>query len=286
MKWPSWLPIRLTKLGIQWRDIQSNPADFSLIVSATVTKIPGVPLDFKGTVEGLRIDVGLLAQGKFPVTDLESIAVKVGGNFGGAEVSGALLGGIMKLDAAGNQIDTLDLDTPVADRILFIGLEGKLMIAEKGFQVRFAFSELGPLGVMISVKAPLVVEPVFTGITIDELTGGIEFFKSLPSVSEPEDLRGKEFADTTKLDTDTWLKQVKQQVITQAKAVKANPGIPGFLAAFISPMMITAQAAISSTHTGSSESFNGQVRLSLSTDGKMFASGKFRFMNNRLVISG
>ncbi|MFM7072750.1 MAG: hypothetical protein ACKO38_13260, partial [Planctomycetota bacterium] len=286
MKWPSWLPIRLTKLGIQWRDIQNDPADFSLIVSASVTKIPGIPLEFKGSVEGLRIDVGLLAQGKFPVTDLDSISVKVGGSFGAAEISGALIGGIMKLDANGNQVDSFDLDTPVTDRVLFIGLEGKLLIAQKGFQIRFAFSELGPLGVMISVKAPLVVEPVFTGITIDELTGGIEFFKSLPSVSEPEDLRGKEFADTTKLDSDTWLKQVKEQVINQVRAVKANPNIPGFLAAFISPMMLTAQAAISSTHTGSADTFNGQVRLSLSTDGKMFASGKFRFMNNRLVISG
>ncbi|MFM7867532.1 MAG: hypothetical protein ACKPHU_25245, partial [Planctomycetaceae bacterium] len=62
--------------------------------------------------------------------------------------------------------------------------------------------------------------------------------------------------------------------------------MPGFLAAFTSPMTITAQAAISSTHLGSEDSFNGQVQLRLSTDGKMFAAGKFRFMNNRLVVEG
>ncbi|MEI7700245.1 MAG: hypothetical protein WCK86_10635, partial [Planctomycetia bacterium] len=284
--WPKWLPIRLTRLGIEWRDIQSAPADFALTISAKVSAIPGIPLTFEGGVTGLRLDVGLLQQGKFPITDLESIAVKVGGNFGGAEISGALIGGIVKLNAAGNMISSTDRTTPVSDRVLFIGLEGKLLIMNKGFQIRFAFSELGPLGVMISVKAPVVVEPVFTGITINEMTAGVEFFTALPSITEPEELAGKAFADATQLDSAQWLTQVKQQVVNQVRAVKANPNVPGFLAAFISPMTLTAQASISSTHLGSEDSFNAQVQLRLSTDGKMFAAGKFRFMNNRLVVDG
>ncbi|MGV2341777.1 MAG UNVERIFIED_CONTAM: hypothetical protein LVR18_50010 [Planctomycetaceae bacterium] len=158
-KWPKWLPIRLTQLGIEWKDIQNNPSDFALIMSAKVTGIPGVPLGFEGSVTGLRLDVGLLQQGQFPITDIESISVKVGGNFGGAEVSGALIGGILRMDANGGLIDTFDQETPVAQRVLFIGLEGKLLIMNKGFQIRFAFSELGPLGVLISVKAPVTVEP-------------------------------------------------------------------------------------------------------------------------------
>ncbi|MFM8474302.1 MAG: hypothetical protein ACKOEO_00710, partial [Planctomycetaceae bacterium] len=285
-KWPTWLPIRLTSLGIEWRDIQNAPTDFALVMSAKVSQIPGVPLEFEGAVTGLRLDVGLLQHGKFPITDLESIVVKVGGDFGGAEVSGSLLGGILKLDSSGNLIDSFDTTTPVADRVLFIGLEGKLLIMNKGFSVRFAFSELGPLGVLVSVKVPIVVEPVFTGITINEMTAGAEFFTSLPTITEPEELMGKEFGDAADLDSDAWLAQVKQQVVNQVKAIKANPGVPGFLAAFTSPMTLTAQAAISSTHLGSEDSFNGQVQLRLSTDGKMFAAGKFRFMNNRLVIEG
>ncbi|MFY8056774.1 MAG: hypothetical protein ACOVRM_03480, partial [Planctomycetaceae bacterium] len=284
-KWPKWLPIRLTELGIEWKDIQKNPADFALILSAKVTGIPGVPLEFEGTINGVRIDVGLLQQGKFPVTDLESIAVKVGGNFGGAVVSGTLLGGILRLDANGNMIDTFDRETPVADRVLFIGMEGKLLILNKGVQIRFAFSELGPLGILVSVKIPLLVEPV-TGLTIDEMTGGIEFFTSLPTITEPEELRNKAFAPATDIDSDVWLAQVKQQVVNQVKAIKANPNIPGFLAAFTSPMTITAAATLSSTHLGSAESFNARIELRFSTDGKIFGSGLFRFMNNRLLISG
>jgi catechol 2,3-dioxygenase-like lactoylglutathione lyase family enzyme len=197
-----------------------------------------------------------------------------------------LIGGILKLDASGNLIPSGNRTTAVSDRVLFIGLEGKLLIMKKGFQIRFAFSELGPLGVMISVKAAVVVEPVFTGITINEMTAGVEFFTSLPTITEPEELAGKSFADATELNQDQWLAQVKQQVVNQVKAIKANPSVPGFLAAFISPMTLTAQASISSTHLGSEDSFNAQVQLRLSTDGKMFAAGKFRFMNNRLVVDG
>jgi hypothetical protein len=35
-KWPSWLPIQLAQLGIQWRDISSNPENFVLTISASV----------------------------------------------------------------------------------------------------------------------------------------------------------------------------------------------------------------------------------------------------------
>ncbi|MEN9556606.1 MAG: hypothetical protein RLZZ232_2892, partial [Planctomycetota bacterium] len=285
-KWPSWLPITLTSLGIEWPDIQANPANFSLIISAKVNKIPGVPLDFTGAVTGLKIDLGLLQQGKFPITEVESIAVTVGGDFGGAEISGSLLGGILKLDSTGKVIEPTDTTSVVTDRVFFVAVEGKLTILNKGFQVRFALSELGPLSVFVSVKAPIVLEPVFTGITINEFSGGIEFFTGLPTITEPEELLGKAFADATEIDADTWLSTVKQQVANQVKQVKANPNIPGFLAAFISPMTITAQASISSTHLGSEDSFNGQVQMRLSTDGKLFAAGKFRFMNNRLVVEG
>ena len=119
-KWPSWLPIQITSLGITWPNIQANPADFALTLSAKVKNIPGVPLDFEGSVNGLTIDVGLLQQGKFPITALESLSVKVGGDFGGAEISGSLIGGILKIDSAGNLIDTDDTTTLVSDRVLFV----------------------------------------------------------------------------------------------------------------------------------------------------------------------
>src|SRR6201999_4261869 len=35
--WPSWLPIQITAIGIQWADIENHPEDFVLTLSAAVT---------------------------------------------------------------------------------------------------------------------------------------------------------------------------------------------------------------------------------------------------------
>ena len=32
-KWPSWLPIHIDEIGIEWRDIQHDPSDFVLSLS-------------------------------------------------------------------------------------------------------------------------------------------------------------------------------------------------------------------------------------------------------------
>ena len=130
LKWPSWLPIQLTSLGIVWRDINTDPTDFALIASAEVTTGP-LPLKMSGSVEGLRIDVGLLKQGQFPITALESFSVTIGGDMGGAKLGGTIIGGILRIDEEGELISATDFDTPVANRVLFVGVEGKLEIAKK-----------------------------------------------------------------------------------------------------------------------------------------------------------
>jgi len=141
-KWPSWLPIRVTKLGLQWEDLQAHPERFSIIVSAAVDGIKGIPnLTVSGAVEDIRIDIGALLDGKFPITDIGAISVQVKGELFGGEVTAGLLGGILKIDAAGNLIGSLDTSTAVADRVFFIGVEGGLTIAgQGGFKIRFAIS--------------------------------------------------------------------------------------------------------------------------------------------------
>ena len=41
-KWPSFIPIRITEIGIQWDDIEEDPTDFSIILSAELTEIKGI----------------------------------------------------------------------------------------------------------------------------------------------------------------------------------------------------------------------------------------------------
>ena len=77
LKWPEWLPIRPTEIGIQWRNINANPEDFRLIVSADVTGIKGLPkVNVSGSITGLEFDVGALVRGENPLTGLQGAAVE------------------------------------------------------------------------------------------------------------------------------------------------------------------------------------------------------------------
>ncbi|MCB1127981.1 MAG: hypothetical protein KDM81_15915, partial [Verrucomicrobiae bacterium] len=287
-KWPKFLPIKINAIGIEWQDIQNHPEDFTLILSASVTGIQGAPgLEFSGAIEGVRISPKLLLEGKFPITDIRSLGVTVSGKMFGGEINAGLIGGIMKLDAAGNEIDIFDSTTPVADRVFFIGLQGGFSLpGVGGLTIRLALSELGPLGVFLNVEVPggIVLEPN-TGLAINDFSAGVEFFKSLPSINDPFELRNPDFGLPTTLTAETWLAQVRGQVIAQYRAVKDFPVAGGFLAAFTAPMTITGSAKIYTIYT-SQQVFNGQVLLKLSTDGKFLIAGLLNFAADNISLSG
>ncbi|HRA75297.1 MAG TPA: hypothetical protein PLE12_03570, partial [Propionicimonas sp.] len=72
-QWPTWLPIRIDALGIQWDDIENAPADFVLTLSASVTGLQGLAgMTFSGAVQGVKIRPSLLAEGEFPIIAIES----------------------------------------------------------------------------------------------------------------------------------------------------------------------------------------------------------------------
>ena len=287
-KWPSFLPIHIDELGITWPDLQNNPTDFVLIASASVTEIKGIPgLTFSGSVRGIRIQPGLLAQGKFPIIGIDSLGVSVKGNLFGGEIEASLIGGILKLDSNYAIIGTFDNTTPVAQRVFYLGLEGGFKIAGRaGFTIRLGLSELGPLQVMINVELPagVLLEPT-TGLTINDFTAGVEFFKSLPSIEDPFALRSLLPATTTAVSPDAWLLSLQNQVAAQARTISQNPSMGGFLAAFTAPMTITGSARLYSIYT-SQNVFNGQVTVKLSTDGKLVVMGKLNFANDNVSLSG
>jgi hypothetical protein len=212
--------------------------------------------------------------------------VQIEGNLFGGELKAALIGGILKLDAAGGLIDNFDTLTPVVTRIFFVGVEGGFSMAGAGgFTIRFALSELGPLGVFISGSVPggIALEPT-TGLAINDFSAGVEFFKTLPSIDQPEELRGPDFQLPTAVPADQWLASVKQQVVKQYQMIQADPSKNGFSAAFTSPMLITGGAKIFSIYS-SKETFNGEVILRISTDGKILAIGKLNFAAGNLSVT-
>ncbi|HET6548786.1 MAG TPA: calcium-binding protein, partial [Solirubrobacter sp.] len=287
-KWPSWLPIRINSIGVQWADIQNHPADFVLSLSASVTSIQGIPgLEFSGSIENVKIDVGKLLRGEFPITAIGAIAVSIKGDVFGGQLDAALLGGILRLTEGGQIIDDFDNTTPVAERILYVGVEGGFSFAGiGGISIRFGLSELGPLTVQLSASVPggILLEPN-TGLSINDFVAGVEFFKTLPSIDDPMKLRGPEFNLPASIPADQWLMTIKQQVAAQYLVLKSNPGLNGFTAAFTSPMTITGSAKVFSIYT-SQEVFNGQVIVKFSTDGKILVVGKLNFAADNISVSG
>ena len=192
IKWPEWLPIRINQIGLTWPDIEKDPSDFQLVLSAEVTGLHSLPFEFSGSIQGIRIDIGKLIKGEFPIVGIDAIGVGIKGEIFGGELKEQLIGGILKLDAAGNVLDALDT-TAVADRVFFLGLDGSFsMPGLAGYVIQLAFTELGPLGVLLSVSTPqgILIHPP-TGLTINDFTASVEFFRSLPSITDPFALRGE-----------------------------------------------------------------------------------------------
>ncbi|HWS34529.1 MAG TPA: hypothetical protein VN408_17540, partial [Actinoplanes sp.] len=287
-KWPAFLPVRIDAIGIQWADIENHPEDFILTLSASVTGIQGLPgLQISGAVQGIRIQPSLLLEGKFPVIGIDSLGVTVKGTMFGGEVSGGLIGGILKLASDYSVIGTFDTTTPVAQRVFYVGIEGTISIAGlAGFGIRIGLSELGPLQVYLSVNVPggILLEPN-SGLSINDFAGGVEFFKTLPSIDDPFALRSAAFQLPTVLSADQWLSQLQAQVARQAQTISLNPGTSGFAAAFTAPMVITGSAKIFTIYT-SQTVFNGQVIVKISTDGKILIIGKLNFAADNISISG
>ena len=287
-QWPSWLPIQIDAIGVTWPSVKTDPTNFILTLSASVTGIQGLGgLTFSGSIQGIQIDIGKLIAGEFPIVGLASIGVEVKGNLFGGQVSAELIGGILKLDANGNMIADTDTTTAVASRVFFAGLEGGFTMAGiGGFTIQLALSQLGPLDVFVSANLPegILLDPD-TGLSINNFAGGVQFFSTLPTITDPLQLRTLTPANPTAISPDAWLTTVKQQVVAQYKASLANPGQSGWAAAFTSPMTIIGSATIYSIYT-SQQLFNGQVTLEFSTDGKIYVLGTLNFADNNLSVSG
>ena len=284
--WPSFLPIQIQSIGISWPNgIATDPGDFVLTLSATVTGIQGLGgLTFSGSVQGIQIDPSLLLAGENPILGITSLGVSVSGPAFGGQLDASLVGGIERLDGSYNIIDPTDTTTPVAHRVFYLGIQGGFSIAGlAGLTIQLGLSELGPLDVQLSVSLPegIVLDPD-TGIAINNFYAGVEFYKTLPAETDPLALESAQFNLPTQVPPAQWLASLQQQVAAQAKA---QNGTANFLAAFENPMLIIGSATIFDIYT-SQQLFNGTVTVMISTDGKFLISGTLNFADNQLSIVG
>ena len=174
-QWPSWMPISIQSIGIQWPDITDHPDNFTLDLSASINSISGLSsLQISGAVNNIQIDPSLLAQGKFPIVGISGFAVTIQGDLFGGQLDAGLVGGILDLDANNNIVQPTDTTTAIAQRIPYFAIEGGFSFAGlAGFTIRFGLSADGPLQAFIDVEVPggILLDPD-TGLTINDFERG------------------------------------------------------------------------------------------------------------------
>lgn len=271
--WPAWLPIQITFVGITWTDFENDILDFQITLSASVTKIENLPLEVSGLVEGVVIDIGALTRGEFPITDITSVGVSIGGEAFGGEVEGSLFLSVLKMDANNELIPVGDNTTEVAKRVFYGGIEAGFNFGGmSGFSIRIGLSELGPLELYLSASIPVLLEPT-SGLAITDFRAGVTFNSTLPSITDPMELEGNEFKPKAQQTLQQWKDALEVSVVNQVK--NSQPG-DSFWDQFTAPMKIEGGATLFSLYA-SQNAFKADIDIILSTDGKFLINARMTF---------
>jgi|GEM_PF-5680523 len=272
LDWPTWLPIQITHLGVSWPNFNTDPSDFTLDLSATVndSNLAGTSLNLSGSVQDAIIDVGLLEQGKFPITGLGGFGIAVSGNMFGDEVKGELFLAVLNTDSHGNPIPDGQSTPADGHHYLYGGIDGGIKIAGlAGFEIRVGISEFGLLDAYVDVSAPILLDPD-TGLTVTNLHAGIDFGKTLPSIDDAKELKtNPAFVPPGKQTLAQWESQMAMQVANVAQGVDegASP-----ISALTSAITINGGATLYSAYA-TTYAFTLDGDLLFDTTGKVEAVG-------------
>jgi len=304
LKFPSWLPINITFISLQWPDCNADPGDFTVTFSATLSTaaIGGSTLTVEGGVTNVVVDVGKLLDGKFPIISMDDGLISVSGMLFGFEVTGTIIFGVVRVDDNGDLIspdrfvlaenpETGDLEPTdeastadaAGDEIFFFGgLQVEIEVAGKGFDIKIGVSELGPLEMFISVSAPLILEPV-SGLAISNLRGGISFGNPIESITDPEELADAEFETPADLTALQWAAQLKRQVAAQ---VDSGVTWEDFDEAFANPetIRISAGASLASAYA-TNTTFHADVDITADLSGKFIFNAAGKLANDTIDLN-
>jgi hypothetical protein len=168
-----------------------------------------------------------------------------------------------------------------------MGIEGGYeMQGLSGLIIRLAISELGPLGVQFTASSPtgILLDPA-SGLTLNNFVGGVEFFKSLPTMPRnPKNSGIPPLRLPVILIPCCGSPAHRIRWWPQYKKLKENPSQAGFTSAFTSPMLITGGAKLY-TQYGSEYSVNGNVQFKIDTSGRMLIGGTLKFFGGLLTAS-
>ena len=90
-------------------------------------------------------------------------------------------------------------------------------VGAAGVSIAIGVSELGPLNVYVSASSPVVLDPA-SGFAVTNFHAGVTFNASLPSITDPFQLRNTAFTPIAALTDVQWLDALKLSVVNQANA--------------------------------------------------------------------
>ena len=271
LKWPSWLPVQVTYAGVSWPDFSADPADFSIVLSASVNVkgLNGTGLEFSGFVQDAVIDVGLLEAGSFPITSVKGAGISVGGKVFGNTVKGSLFIATLETDASGNPIPD-GSDIPVANSYLYGGIDGSIdMIGQGGFEIRLGISQFGLMDGFINIDQTRVLDPD-SGLAITNFHGSIHFASSLDSISDPKQLPlDQSVVPDSQMTLSAWQTSLRGEVANVAKGISEGQST---LDALTSSIKIEAGATLFDAYA-TEDAFTLDADVIFDTTGKIEAVG-------------
>ncbi|NDV63154.1 LEPR-XLL domain-containing protein [Puniceicoccales bacterium CK1056] len=278
--WPSFLGFELSLLELKWENIENAPEDFTIRLSGSITTFFDLGSDsglvISGGVEDLVIDIGLLAEGKFPFTSVGGFFVYLKGPLFGGEVEVGLSARIVRIDTSTDPYtllaETADPNGPNVESVFCVALLGGFSVPGIGMSMRLAMSSRGPLAFYVSADIPILLDPN-TGLTLGGLRGGVEFSKEIPTPEDAFALRDPEFAPPGEKTMDQWIEELELQVLQQ---VIDDVSFDNPLAILTSPITISAGATLYTSYT-SELVFRAEVDVSIDTTGKILINASAVF---------
>ncbi len=221
---PDWLPLTFSEAGLTFPAISLD--DLTAAVEVTPELLTGMRIrvsasldgdgdtfPISGAVEGLEVDIGRLAAGEFPITNLEAAMFGIEPfDLGPMTVGGGL--GLGVLDA--------DSDAP----IFFGRIFGEFAYSGFGAGVDIVLTQYGPVLAKINAPTPIVLGT--TGLMLSGVRGGIQFGgEGLVPPGDPRDLLGDSRYDLDVPITIDVIRAAVDRASPRTPAVPEPPTRPG-----------------------------------------------------------
>jgi len=252
---PSWLGIQISQFSLTWPNFATDPTNFQLTLSASITGIHGLPagVTVSGFINDAVIDVGRLERGEFPITSIGGFGGSVSGTIFGLQVNASFILGIVNLNAAGQIVNSDGTvtdpstgnpvaggSTTVTASVMYVGVSGGAQIpGVGGVEIYLGFSQLGPLTVYLSAQFPIILDPD-SGLAISGFSGGVLFDYTLPTPTQPTDLRTIPITEQN-ISITQWQQQLQFQTVLQ---YNSSGGGTNLSAAYAQPMVIEAGVSL------------------------------------------